>query len=122
MSHPLHGVSSEGAGRVTHIVIVGSGFGGLRSAKALRKADVRVTVIDRTNHHLFQPLLYQVATGALAYAEIATPLRRVFRNQPDAEVVLAEVTAVDVPGKRLILADGEVPYDFLILAADATRS
>src|SRR5262249_25039445 len=86
------------------------------------KADVQVVVIDRSNHHLFQPLLYQVATGSLAYAEIATPLRRAFRDQPNAEVIMAEVTAVDVPGKRLLLADGEMPYDFLILAAGATHS
>jgi NADH dehydrogenase len=105
-----------------HVVIVGAGFAGLRAANALRKAPVRVTVIDRTNHHLFQPLLYQVATGALSYADIAAPIRRVLRDQRNAEVLQGDVTGVDVPGKRVILADGEVPYDFLILAAGATHS
>ena len=94
--------------RVPRVVIVGAGFGGLRAATSLRKAAVQVVVIDRSNHHLFQPLLYQVATGSLSYAEIATPLRRIFRSQTNAEVILGDVTSVDVSGKRVILADGEV--------------
>ena len=105
-----------------HVVIVGAGFAGLRAAKALRKAPVRVTVIDRTNHHLFQPLLYQVATEALSFADIAAPIRLILRDQHNAEVIQADVTEVDVPGKRVILADGEVSYDFLILSAGATHS
>jgi NADH dehydrogenase len=103
-------------------VIVGAGFGGLRAARTLRKAAVQVVVIDRSNHHLFQPLLYQVATGSLSYAEIATPLRRIFRDQPNAEVILADVASVDVPGKRVVLVDGEVSYDYLVLATGATHS
>jgi NADH dehydrogenase len=103
-------------------VIVGAGFGGLRAATTFRKAAVQVVVIDRSNHHLFQPLLYQVATGSLSYAEIATPLRRIFRSQTNAEVILGDVTSVDVTGKRVILADGEVSYDYLIVAAGATHS
>src|SRR5262249_41964566 len=90
--------------RLPRFVIVGAGFGGLRAATSLRKADVQVVVIDRSNHHLFQPLLYQVATGSLSYAEIATPLRRIFRSQTNAEVILGDVTSVDVTGKRVILA------------------
>ena len=105
-----------------HVVIVGAGFAGLRAAKGLRKAPVRVTVIDRTNHHLFQPLLYQVATGALSFADIAAPIRLILRDQHNAEVIQADVTEVDVPGKRVILADGEVSYDFLILSAGATHA
>jgi NADH:ubiquinone reductase (H+-translocating) len=89
-----------------HVVIVGAGFAGLRAAKALRKAPVRVTVIDRTNHHLFQPLLDQVATGALSYADIAAPIRRVLRDRRNAEVLQGDVTGIDGPGKRVILADG----------------
>ena len=105
-----------------HVVIVGAGFAGLRAAKGLRKAPVRVTVIDRANHHLFQPLLYQVATGALSFADIAAPIRLILRDQHNAEVIQVDVTEVDVPGKRVILADGEVPYDFLILSAGATHA
>jgi NADH dehydrogenase len=102
-------------------VIVGAGFGGLRAANTLRKAAAQVVVIDRSNHHLFQPLLSRVATGSLAFAEIATPLRRIFRDQPDAEVMLGDMTSVDVSGKRVSPADGEVSYDSLIVAAGATR-
>jgi NADH dehydrogenase len=103
-------------------VIVGAGFGGLSAAKALAHAPVQITVVDRSNHHLFQPLLYQVATAALNTSDIAAPIRRVLRNQANAEVILADVTSIDVPGKRVILADGEVPYDVLILATGATHS
>jgi NADH:ubiquinone reductase (H+-translocating) len=105
-----------------HVVIVGAGFAGLRAAKGLCKAPVRVTVIDRVNHHLFQPLLYQVATGALSFADIAAPIRLILRDQHNVEVIQIEVTEVDVPGKRVILADGEVSYDFLILSAGATHA
>jgi NADH dehydrogenase len=82
----------------------------------LRRAPVRVILIDRSNHHLFQPLLYQVATAALNPSDIASPIRRILRHQRNAEVLLAEVRAVDVEGKRVVLADGEVSYDALIVA------
>jgi NADH dehydrogenase len=103
------------------VVILGGGFGGLNAAKALRHAPVQVTLIDRRNHHLFQPLLYQVATAALSPSNIATPIRRVLRHQANAEVILGEATEVDVPGKRVVLRDGAVPYDFLVIATGATH-
>ena len=105
-----------------HVVIVGGGFGGLYAARALRGAPVHVTIVDRRNHHLFQPLLYQVATAALNPADIAAPIRSVFRGRPNVSVVLAEAVAVDVAAKRLALADGELPYDYLVLATGATHS
>jgi NADH dehydrogenase len=103
-------------------VIVGGGFGGLTCARALRRADARVTLIDRRNHHLFQPLLYQVATAALNPSDIAYPLRSVLRRQANATVLLAEAERVDVPAKKLVLADGELSYDVLVLATGATHS
>jgi len=107
--------------RVPHVVILGGGFGGLHAAWALKRAPVRLTLIDRRNHHLFQPLLYQVATAALDPSEIAAPIRSLVRWK-GAEVLLAEVTGVDVPGKRVLLADGVVAYDRLIVATGATHS
>ncbi len=99
-----------------HVVIVGGGFGGLYTAVALRRAPVRVSLIDRRNHHLFQPLLYQVATAALSPGDIAQPIRHILRGSPNITVMLAEVTAVDAPRRRVVLADGELTYDYLILA------
>jgi NADH dehydrogenase len=107
---------------VPRVAILGGGFGGLNAAKALRKAPVRVTLVDRRNHHLFQPLLYQVATAALNPSDIATPIRRILRHQKNAEVVLGEAVSVDVPGHRVLLRDGIVPYDFLIVATGATHA
>jgi NADH dehydrogenase len=104
------------------VVILGGGFGGLEAAKALRRAPVDVTLVDRRNHHLFQPLLYQVATAALNPSNIAAPIRRVLRGQKNVEVVLAEAVAIDVAGRRVVLADGEVPYDHLIVATGATHA
>jgi NADH:ubiquinone reductase (H+-translocating) len=105
-----------------HVVIVGGGFGGLEAARALEGAPVRVTLVDRRNHHLFQPLLYQVATAALNPADISAPIRHVLRAQRNAEVVLAEVVAVEPGARRLRLADGAIPYDFLVVATGATHS
>jgi len=100
-----------------HVVIVGGGFAGLYAARALRKAPVQVTVLDRRNHHLFQPLLYQVATAALSPGDIAYPIRAVLARQANTRVWLAEVVAVDLARRSVVLADGELAYDFLILAA-----
>jgi len=106
----------------SQVVIIGAGFGGLAAARGLRRAPVRITIIDRSNHHLFQPLLYQVATAALSPADIAAPIRRIFRHQSNVTVMLADATAVNVPEKRVVLADGEVEYDILIVATGATHA
>src|SRR5260370_10227181 len=95
------------------VVILGGGFGGLYAAKSLRRAPVQVTLIDRRNFHLFQPLLYQVATGGLSPGEIASPLRFVLRRNQNTEVLLAEVVDLDTVNRRVILRDGEVSYDTL---------
>jgi NADH dehydrogenase len=105
-----------------HVVIVGAGFGGLYAAQALRHAKVRVTVVDRRNHHLFQPLLYQVATAALSPGDIAYPIRSILSHQANATVQLAEVTGVDPQGRRVRLADGDLSYDYLILAVGARHA
>ena len=105
------------------IVIVGGGFAGLEAAKRLRRADADVTIIDRHNHHVFQPLLYQVATAALSPGDIASPIRWILRRQSNLRVLLATVTSIDAPGKMLTLDDGStVKFDYLILAAGATHS
>lgn len=106
-----------------HVVIVGGGFGGLACAKKLAGADVRITLIDRRNHHLFQPLLYQVATAALAPSDIAEPLRGILARQRNVEVRLAEVVGIDASAQQLTLSDGEtVDWDYLVLAAGARTS
>jgi len=109
-----------------HVVIIGGGFGGLYAARALRRAPVRVTMVDRRNHHVFQPLLYQVAMAALSPGDIASPIRWILRRQTNVEVVLADVRAIDRTRQRLILeedqADGELGYDYLIVAAGATHA
>jgi NADH dehydrogenase len=106
--------------RIPRVVIVGGGFGGLHAARALAHAPVEVTLIDRHNYHLFQPLLYQVATATLSPANIARPIRQVLRRQANADVLLAEVEAVDTEARAVVLDSGErVDYDFLVLAAGA---
>src|ERR1039457_1372278 len=101
------------------VVIVGGGFGGLYAARRLGGAPVSLTLIDQRNFHLFQPLLYQVATGALSPGEIASPLRAVLRKQRNTEVVMGEVRDVYVANRRVILPDAEVPYDDLVIATGA---
>ncbi len=103
------------------VVIIGGGFGGLSAAKRLKHAPVQVTLLDRQNYHLFQPLLYQVATGALSPANIAAPLRNVLKNQKNTRVLLAEAIGIDVKGRRVILSDGQIPYDTLIVATGSTH-
>ena len=104
------------------VVIVGGGFGGLYAARAFRREPVQVTVVDRRNHHVFQPLLYQVAMAALSPGDIASPIRWILRRQKNVEVLLAEAVGVDREGNRLLLADGVIDYDFLIIATGATHA
>ena len=104
------------------VVIIGAGFGGMEAAKSLKRAPAAVTVIDRQNHHCFQPLLYQVATAALSPADIAWPIRHILRKQNNATVLMAEVCGIDT-SKRLVQVDSvTVPYDYLVLATGATHS
>ncbi len=104
------------------VVIVGAGFGGLEAAKKLANEDVQVTVVDRTNYHLFQPLLYQVATAALSPADIAAPVRAILSKAKNVEVVLDEVRSIDPQAGKIQLTHGELSYDFLILATGARHS
>jgi len=115
---------AETAGRPSHhrVVIVGGGFAGLNAAKALRRSPVDVTLVDRRNFHLFQPLLYQVATGGLSPANIAAPLRWIFRRQANCEVALAEVVGFDLDNRRVLTDVGDLPYDTLIVAAGSRHS
>src|ERR1700716_2869292 len=107
-------MNSKEAARV---VIVGAGFGGLKAARTLARASVQITVIDRKNHHTFQPLLYQVATAGLSPSEIAAPIRSILRRHKNVEVLMAEVTGFDLD-RRVVEAEGqEIPYDYLIVAA-----
>src|SRR4030066_1875316 len=101
----------------TNVVVIGAGFGGLRAAKALQSSNLHVTLIDRHNYHLFQPLLYQVATAGLSPTEIAHPVRGIMRHQKNLEFRLAEVTGIDLNQKIIYTDTGPVPYDYLILAA-----
>src|SRR5438093_3886188 len=103
--------------KLPHVVIVGGGFGGLHAARRLKHAPVRVTLVDRRNFHLFQPLLYQVATGALSPANIAAPLRALLKQQQNSLVLLAEAIDINVADHRVVLSDGAVDYDTLIVAA-----
>ena len=104
------------------VVIVGAGFGGLRAARSLRDAPVDVVLVDRHNYHLFQPLLYQVATAGLEPEQIARPVRAVLRGQRNLEFRMTEVTGLDASGKRIVTTEGPIAYDYLILAAAAKRT
>jgi NADH dehydrogenase len=105
------------------VLVIGCGFGGLEATRALRRADVDITLVDKANHHLFQPLLYQVATAGLSAPAIAAPVRFLFRNQPNVTTLLGEVAAIDVQARLARLTDGTgLPYDHLIVAAGATHS
>ncbi len=111
----------------TGIVIVGAGFGGLAAAKAMRDTPAQIILIDRTNHHLFQPLLYQVATSVLSPGQIGSPIRGILRSQRNTTVILGEVTGVDKDRKCVFASDADrqdvpIPYDYLILATGVTHS
>src|SRR5215469_15428547 len=105
-----------------HVVIVGAGFGGLEAAKALKRAPVDVFVVDRLNHHCFQPLLYQVATASLSPADVAWPTRHILRDQRNVTVLMEEVIGVDLAQKRLRTDFGDMPYDYLVVATGATHA
>jgi len=105
-----------------HVVIVGGGFAGLTAARALAGGPVQVTLLDRRNHHVFQPLLYQVATAGLSATDIAAPLRHILRRHANVTVLLGDARRVDTAARKVVLEDGEIGYDFLILAAGATHS
>ncbi len=109
-------------GRLPHVVVVGGGFGGLAVARSLHVAPCRITVVDANNYHLFQPLLYQVATAGLSPADIATPIREVFRDQENVRVLLGTVTAVEHKARRVVIGAGTISYDFLVLATGARHS
>jgi NADH:ubiquinone reductase (H+-translocating) len=115
-------VANESQSPKPRVVIIGGGFGGLKAARQLRNADVSVTLIDRKNHHTFQPLLYQVATAGLSPGEIAAPIRWILHSQKNIEVLLGEVTGFDLERKIVKLADDEIPYDYLIVAAGASHA
>jgi NADH dehydrogenase FAD-containing subunit len=107
-----------------HVLVIGGGFGGVAVSKALRDAPVKISLIDKSNHHLFQPLLYQVATSILSSTDIATPLRQIFRDQKNVTVFLGEVTSIDLTS-RTFSVDGEkipIPYDYLVVAVGAQQS
>lgn len=106
----------------SRIVIIGGGFGGLYTARGLRHAEAEITVVDRHNYHLFQPLLYQVATAALNPSDIAAPIRSILRHQKNVSVILGDAIDIDVDAKRVQLADGAIDYDFLVIATGATHS
>lgn len=107
----------------TKVVIIGGGFGGLNAAKKLKKADVNVLMIDRCNHHVFQPLLYQVASAALSSGNIASPIREILRHQQNTSVIMATIGKIDLKNKQVVAVNGDTfPYDFLIIAVGATHS
>jgi NADH:ubiquinone reductase (H+-translocating) len=105
-----------------HVVIIGGGFGGLSAARSLARQNVRITLLDRKNHHTFQPLLYQVATAGLSPGDIAAPIRWILRGHKNVQVLMGEVTAIDLAARIVKLRDAEVTYDYLIVAAGASHS
>jgi NADH:ubiquinone reductase (H+-translocating) len=118
----LEGKPAYSLDGLPEIVIIGAGFGGIACARALRHTPARVTVIDRHNYHLFQPLLYQVATAALSPGDIAVPIRSILRGQFNAQVMLGNVTDVDTGARRVVVNGQSVPYDYLVVATGATHS
>jgi NADH dehydrogenase len=103
------------------VVIIGGGFGGLGAALQLKHAPVDVTLVDRCNYHLFQPLLYQVATGTLSPANIASPLRTILKSHKNTRVILGEAVRIDAASRQVILSDGAIPYDTLVIATGSSH-
>ena len=123
MSELTKPLQTAGQNSRPRVVIIGAGFGGLHAAKALRHLPIDITVIDRKNHHTFQPLLYQVALAVLSPADIAQPIRSILRHQPNTEVLMDEVTSIDVQAHRIGLSSGaQIPYDYLVIATGSTHS
>src|SRR5437762_2322295 len=110
------------AAPLPRVVIVGAGFGGLQAARALGKVPVQVTVIDRNNHHLFQPLLYQLSTGILSPAAICSPIRHILRSHTQTAGVMADVTGSDVEAQQVLMHDRSIPLEYLILATGADNN
>src|ERR1700746_2270863 len=108
--------------RMPRVVIVGGGFGGLRAARGLLGEPVQIIIVDRKNHHTFQPLLYQVATAGLSPGEIAAPIRSIFRNDPNVVTLLEEVQDFDLTYRLVRSAEQDIPYDYLVVAAGATHA
>src|SRR4051812_24171503 len=102
--------------KIFHVVVLGAGFGGLEFCKRFQRPNARITLVDRTNHHLFQPLLYQVATAGLSAPEIAQPVRAIFSDRPDVTVLLDKVIDFDLANRKVILEENTLPYDYLVLA------
>jgi NADH dehydrogenase FAD-containing subunit len=122
MPDPKTLTATEASEMLPHVVVVGAGFAGLTAVKALAGAPCRVTLIDRRNYHLFQPLLYQVATAALSPADIATPIRSILRRQKNAAVLMARVEGIDRQKRRVLLGDRAIPYDYLIVATGSRHA
>src|SRR5712692_7007149 len=108
--------------KAPHILVLGAGFGGLTFCQTFRHPGARVTVVDRANHHLFQPLLYQVATAGLSAPEIAQPIRSILSDRPDVNVILGEITGFDLADKKIFLEKGALSYDYLVLALGGVTS
>lgn len=119
---PIEAARREELAGFPRVVIIGAGFAGLTAAKALARAPVHVTLIDQRNHHLFQPLLYQVATAGLAPTQIATPIRAILSKQRNADVILARVEGVDLKSRRVLLGDRSLSFDYLVVATGARHS
>ncbi len=119
---PVGVIQQQGGRALPRVVVIGAGFGGLQAARALHDAPVQVTVIDRSNHHLFQPLLYQVAAADLSPADISAPIRSILKHQHNTSVILAEVTGVDVHKQQVLMYERSLPYDYLVVATGARHS